>query len=63
MDRKGGLTKSGYLTFEPFGVSKINRRPTGGQVSEYSISTRVDTSLDSSQKPNGSSTISIPEDY
>ena len=31
--RKGDPTKSGYLTFELSGMSKINWRPTGGQVS------------------------------
>ena len=31
--RKGDPTKSGYLTFELSGMSKINWRPKGGQVS------------------------------
>ena len=33
-------TKLGYLTFDPGGMSTINCRKIGGQVSEYSISPR-----------------------
>ena len=34
---EGVTTKSGYLTFDTRGISTINWRPTGYQVSEYSI--------------------------
>ena len=32
VDRKGDPTKSGYLTFDPGGMSTINCSPKGGQV-------------------------------
>ena len=37
---EGDTTKSGYLTFEPGGMPTINRRKTGGQISESSRSHR-----------------------
>ena len=42
--RKGDLTKSGYFTFYPGGVSTINWWLNQIQVSKYSRSTRVNTS-------------------
>ena len=50
----GEPTKSGYLTFDPVEMSTINWRPTGGQLSEYSIPPRVELSSDPSMKPTGS---------
>ena len=55
-------TKPGYLEFEPGGMSTINWRPTGGQVSEYIRSHRDEPISEPSQKPNGSSNIPNPEE-
>ena len=51
---EGEPTKSGYLTFDQVEISTINWRPTGGQLSEYSIPPRVELSSDPSMKPTGS---------
>ena len=60
---KGDTTKSGYLTFDPGGISTIYLRPTWGQVSESSRSPRGKTSSYPSKKPMVSSIIPMTEDY
>ena len=59
---EGETTKSGYLTFEPGGISTINWRLTGGQVLESSRSPRGEPSSETSQNPTGSLAIPTPED-
>ena len=54
MASEGDPTKSGYLTFDPVDMYTINCRPTGGQLSEYSIPPRVELSSDPSMKPTES---------
>ena len=61
MAHEGESIKSDYLTFDPGGMSTINWRPTGGEVSEKSILPREKKSSDNIQKPTGSSDIRIPE--
>ena len=63
MARKGEPTKSGHLTFDLGGMSTINWRISGGQVSESTRSRRGNPNLDPSQNPTESSTIPIPEEY
>ena len=60
--REGEPTKSGYLTFDTGGMSKINWIPTVVQVLESSRAHRDETSSDNIQNPSGSSTILIPEE-
>ena len=59
MAREVDTTKSGYLTFDPGGMSTVNCRPPGGQVSESTRSPRGKPSLYPSHNPTGSSAIPI----
>ena len=59
---KGDPTKSGYLTFDPGGVSTINWWLNRGQVSEYSRSTKVKPCPDTNKKPNDLSNIPFLEE-
>ena len=52
--REGDPTKSGYLNFEPGGMYTTSWRPTGDQVSEYSISHGGKPSSYNRQDPTGS---------
>ena len=54
---------SGYLNFDPGGMSTINWRWTSSQVSKYSRYHKGEPSSDPSQKPNWSSAIPIPEEF
>ena len=47
---EGELTKSGYLTFDPYGISTINWSPTGVQVSESNRASRGELILEPSKK-------------
>ena len=49
MAREVDPTKSGYINFDPDGMSKINWIPTGGQVSEYRRDYRSETCSDPSK--------------
>ena len=60
VDFKGLPTKSGYLNFDPGGISTINWRPSGGQVSESRRSPRGEPSSEPSKKPTVSSDMPIP---
>ena len=62
MTREVNPTKSGYLTFDSDGLSIINWRTTGGQVSESSRAHRRDPSPYTDHNPTGSSTIPILEE-
>ena len=53
VSRKGDPSKSLYLTFDLYRMSKINWRPEGGQVSESSRSPRGEPISDISKNPNG----------
>ena len=59
---EGEITNSGYLTFFPGGISTINRRPIGGQVSESTRAPRGYSISETSHNTTGSSAISTPED-
>ena len=48
---EGDTTNSGYLTFDPGGISTINCRPTGGQVLEPSRAPGGEPSSDLIQNP------------
>ena len=63
MYNEGDATKSGYLTFDRGGMSKINWRPTGGQVSESRRDPRGKKFSDPSKNPSGSSTLPILDKY
>ena len=54
VDLQGDPTKSGYLNFEPGGMYTTSWRPTGDQVSEYSISHGGKPSSYNRQDPTGS---------
>ena len=63
MDHEVYPTNSGNLTFYPGRISTVNRRPTGGKVSESSRFPRGKPISYLSNKPTGFSTIPIPEYY
>ena len=51
MFHKGDTTKSGYLTFDPCGMSTINYMPTGGPRLEYTRYPGGDPSSDKKNNP------------
>ena len=59
---KGDPAKSGYLNFDPGGMSKINWRPTGVQVSESRKDHRSDPSSEPGHKPIFFSDKQTPEE-
>ena len=61
--RKVDITKSWYVTFDPCGISAINLRPTGGQLSESGRIPRGKKSSEKIQNTTGSSAIPTPEEY
>ena len=62
MDHEVYPTNSGNLTFYPGRISTVNRRPTGGKVSESGRIPRGKKSSEKIQNTTGSSAISTPED-
>ena len=63
MYHKEETTKSGYLTFDPGGMYTINWKTPVFQVSSSRRAPRGDPSSEPNNKPTGSSSISIPDNY